>query len=62
MKTWQSETSGMQQKKFQEWSLYSTVLSLETRKTSNKQPTLTFKADREKKNKQSLKLVEGKKS
>ena len=35
-----------------------TILSQETRKISNKQPNLTPKATREKKNKQNPKLVE----
>ena len=39
-----------------------TILPQETRKISNKQSNLTPKTTREEKNKQNLKLVEGKKS
>ena len=38
------------------------ILPQETRKTSNKQPNLTPKAIREKKNKKTPELAEGKKS
>ena len=62
METPQSNTYRKQQKRFQDRSLYysNTILTQESRKTTNKQFNTTLKATEERTNK--IQLVEGKKS
>ena len=61
MKTQRSKNVGMQQKQFKREVYSNTVLPQETRKISNKQPTLHLE-QLEKEQKTNPKLVEGNKS
>ena len=63
IKTWQLQTYGLQKSSSKREVYSNTTLPQETRKTSNKQPNFTPKTiGKRKTNKQTKKLVEGKRS